>query len=426
MRLRQVLEELNPIFWNSEIDRQLDEEKKLGRLSKYPHQSLIESAKYRFMMVRNRIRKPRWSPEKQRFNELLKIFQQCLYPFNNDVLKEAFQNQFAKEVLVNHRSVMENFASVTTEDYTDWTELLVCMSHKDFWSDLSRRQAEDDKIQPTLEVISEIIEKLETLKSKQTDFVNKTLKEIGNVNGKITEPSENTDKPKKPQKPILPSQDEILYGKPAREFTEEAKRSLRIDGIKESLNNYEIAKIKPKEYWPEDIQSLIDEIEILMYPYDGTIRNYGESLKWRLLPLENIIQEMKKLRYKIEIEAQQIASNKTSLENPSEGTQPDSDKEINPSTKEQKWRDDTPNYISSSIAIKMSEKKISAPTLSKLLRKSGNTIRWMKNTKTHRAKVYTQDFEQYLKNLRPIDHFSDEAFEQRARQEEIKKNRQCK
>jgi hypothetical protein len=97
----------------------------------------------------------------------------------------------------------------------------------------------------------------------------------------------------------------------------------------------------------------------------------------------------------------------------------DTDKEIDSSTNEQPWRDDTSDYIPNANAIKMSGNKISAPNLSKLLRKSGNTIRWMQNKETRRAKVHTQDFNRYIKNLKTIDNFSDAAFEQQIRQEEI-------
>jgi hypothetical protein len=97
----------------------------------------------------------------------------------------------------------------------------------------------------------------------------------------------------------------------------------------------------------------------------------------------------------------------------------DTDVEIDSLTKEQQWRDNTPEYIPNTDAIKMVEKKISAPDLSKLLRKSGNAIRWMYNEEIKRCKVHTQDFMRHLKIKKNSGGFSEEAFKQRARQEEI-------
>jgi hypothetical protein len=92
---------------------------------------------------------------------------------------------------------------------------------------------------------------------------------------------------------------------------------------------------------------------------------------------------------------------------------------IDPNTKEQQWRDDAPEYISNADAVKMGEGKISESGLSDHLRKSGNTIRWMRNKDTRRSKVHVQDFRQYKNILRTPDEFSETAFEIRARQTEI-------
>lgn len=97
----------------------------------------------------------------------------------------------------------------------------------------------------------------------------------------------------------------------------------------------------------------------------------------------------------------------------------DNDREIDSETKEQTWRDETPEYIPNADAVRMADGKISPPGLSKLLRKPGNIIRWMRNKETRRSKVHTQDFKQYIKNLKSVSEFSEAVFKQRERQEEI-------
>ncbi|MCP4611795.1 MAG: hypothetical protein GY845_24090 [Planctomycetes bacterium] len=88
-------------------------------------------------------------------------------------------------------------------------------------------------------------------------------------------------------------------------------------------------------------------------------------------------------------------------------------------TKEQAWRDEAPEYIPNADAVRIANDKISASGLSKLLRKPGNNIRWMRNKETRRSKVHTQDFKQYIKNLKSVGEFSEAVFKQRERQEEI-------
>lgn len=97
----------------------------------------------------------------------------------------------------------------------------------------------------------------------------------------------------------------------------------------------------------------------------------------------------------------------------------DKDHEIDSETREQAWRDEAPEYIPNSDAIRMAGDKISMPTLSKHLRKPSNTIRWMQNKQIRRSKVHVQDFKKYIKNLKSVDEFSETAFKQRKRQKEI-------
>ena len=97
----------------------------------------------------------------------------------------------------------------------------------------------------------------------------------------------------------------------------------------------------------------------------------------------------------------------------------DNDREIDSETREQAWRDEAPEYIPNAGALRMAGGKISMPTLSKHLRKQGNTIRWMRNKEIRRSKVQAQDFMQYIRNLKSADEFSETVFEQRERQKEI-------
>lgn len=143
-RLRQILNELNPIFWNPEIDRQLE-------ASDYPNQSPIESAKYRHTIALRKLvprsHHYRKSLENKRFNKLLEKVDECLSPYDTvfEVLLEEFTSPFAKQVLLTHQNLIEEFAGITSDNYQSWTELLVCMSHKDFWVDLAEEPAETEQ-----------------------------------------------------------------------------------------------------------------------------------------------------------------------------------------------------------------------------------------------------------------------------------------
>lgn len=138
IRLRQILKELSPIFWNSEIDYQL-------KIKGYSNHSPIESAKYRYIIAQNTLREQKCLPEKKQFTEPLKKFQESLNPCNKDVfnvLQQAFPNPFAKEVFINYRTLIEDSNGISTENYTAWTEVLVCMSHKYFWDNSEEPKSE--------------------------------------------------------------------------------------------------------------------------------------------------------------------------------------------------------------------------------------------------------------------------------------------
>ncbi len=141
-RLRQILNELNPIFWNPEIDRQLE-------ASDFPNQSPIESAKYRHMIALRKLvprsHHYRQSLENKRFDKLLKKFDECLSPYDNvfEVLLGEFTSSFAQQVLFTHQNLIGEFAGKTSDNYQSWIELVVCMSHKDFWADIASEKPTD-------------------------------------------------------------------------------------------------------------------------------------------------------------------------------------------------------------------------------------------------------------------------------------------
>jgi len=87
--------------------------------------------------------------------------------------------------------------------------------------------------------------------------------------------------------------------------------------------------------------------------------------------------------------------------------------------KQQAWKNDAPEYITNSEAIKLAEGKISLQKLGKSLKPNGE-IRYMR--KGRRCKVHVRDFLIFIKNLKP-DMFSEEAFkfyeEFKARKQEI-------
>ncbi len=154
---RKILEEFNPIFWNAKIDRLLQE-------SKYPNRTPIESAKFRYVIALQDLNQDQdlsaypksaadrrsilyeKNPEKKRRKKLSRKARECLTPFDQvfDVLRKKFTSSFAEEVLLTHEEFIRNFVG-TAKQYLQWMELLVCMSHKDFWGNLSSVKAEDMK-----------------------------------------------------------------------------------------------------------------------------------------------------------------------------------------------------------------------------------------------------------------------------------------
>ena len=154
---RKILKELNPIFWNAKIDRMLQE-------SNYPNRTPIESAKWRYLIAlrdldqdqdlsafpksaayRRRILYDK-NPEKKRRDKLLREARECLSPLDKvyDVVQKKFTSSFAEQVLLTHEELIRNFVG-TAAEHVHWTELLVCMSHKDFWSNFNSNKADAKK-----------------------------------------------------------------------------------------------------------------------------------------------------------------------------------------------------------------------------------------------------------------------------------------
>ncbi len=142
-RLRRILKELNPIFWNAKTD------------SKYEGKTLIESAYGRYISAladfepdqdfssypksghhRKQIVYDR-NPKKIRFDKLFQELKECLTPYDKvyDVLRKEFPSPFAEQVLLTYENLIRNFDNIPLKAVKDWDTLVVCMSHKDFWAD---------------------------------------------------------------------------------------------------------------------------------------------------------------------------------------------------------------------------------------------------------------------------------------------------
>jgi hypothetical protein len=143
-RLRRVLKELNPFFWNAEIDSRFQGktliESALGRYfntlsgfeSKQDFSSYPKSGPYRQQILTDR------NPDKIRFDNLFKeIEKECLVPYDKvyDVLRKEFTSSFAEQILLTNENLIRGFSGVSTEIYKDWVSLVVCMSHENFWAD---------------------------------------------------------------------------------------------------------------------------------------------------------------------------------------------------------------------------------------------------------------------------------------------------
>lgn len=89
-----------------------------------------------------------------------------------------------------------------------------------------------------------------------------------------------------------------------------------------TLNEYEKIRKKPKEYWPKNILDLMNKIAILLFPYKEYFKengSWGEKEQFTIEfyieeghPewLEYVIQELEKIKFKMEIEAKQSAPQK--------------------------------------------------------------------------------------------------------------------
>ncbi len=154
-------------------------------------------------------------------------------------------------------------------------------------------------IRPTIEKIVEIIEKLKTLQAKVVDLINKKSivpdDKVSNIVEKLSISSKIQQK-------------------------EETKDN--IAGILKLTQQAEITKMQREGSWPEDIKQLMNEIEKLLFPYLDYLEEKGTSGKWEQAYIEYLIkagipskldevtQELEKIKYKIEVELQQSAPDK--------------------------------------------------------------------------------------------------------------------
>jgi len=137
-RLRQILKELNPIFWNDKLERQLQEKN-------YTSHTPISSALGRYMVFLENNTKEEFddilqkvvpcdTPQKERVDNLLEELKKCLSPFDKvyDVLRKEFTSSFAEQVLLTYEDRVRNYDNLLCKKWKDWAQLVVCMSHKDF------------------------------------------------------------------------------------------------------------------------------------------------------------------------------------------------------------------------------------------------------------------------------------------------------
>ncbi|MBW1933492.1 MAG: hypothetical protein JRI56_10900 [Deltaproteobacteria bacterium] len=123
-KLRNALELLSHMFWNTTVDKQLAKE---AHSNKIP----IESAWHRYIVaVRNR-------KTAANINKLSNDVRQCLRPHNLAFqrLQDEFTTSFAKDVLSTYKDTIENFCGVSVDNFKPCVELMVCMSNKGFWDD---------------------------------------------------------------------------------------------------------------------------------------------------------------------------------------------------------------------------------------------------------------------------------------------------
>jgi len=92
----------------------------------------------------------------------------------------------------------------------------------------------------------------------------------------------------------------------------------------ETINQADLLRRQRKGDWPKDIKQLMNEIEKLLFPYLDYLEEKGTSGKWEQAYIEYLIkagipskldevtQELEKIKYKIEVESQQSAPQKAS------------------------------------------------------------------------------------------------------------------
>lgn len=92
--------------------------------------------------------------------------------------------------------------------------------------------------------------------------------------------------------------------------------------IIETINRADLVRRQRKGDWPKDIKQLMNEIEKLLSPYLDYLEEKGTSWKWEQTTIEYLIkvgipskldevtQELEKIKYKMEVESQQSSPEK--------------------------------------------------------------------------------------------------------------------
>jgi hypothetical protein len=170
-RVRQILKELNPIFWNDKIDRRLKKKNPPMALSSplspedfvdecmlkgnFPNETPIKSALGRYLLALS----DGTSEEiRTKTENLCRELEECLTPYDKvfEVLQREFQSSFAQQVLLTHKDNIRNLSGLPVRTVKDWLACIVCMSHKDFWADLTStkqnaKQAKSPKAEEKLD-----------------------------------------------------------------------------------------------------------------------------------------------------------------------------------------------------------------------------------------------------------------------------------
>ncbi len=103
----------------------------------------------------------------------------------------------------------------------------------------------------------------------------------------------------------------------SRKLEREEKAKDRVAKIIETVNQCDLLRRQREGDWPEDIKQLINEIDMLLFPYKDYLKEKGSWGKsesgiiemgiksGRPVDLDDVIQELEKIKYKIEVESQQ-------------------------------------------------------------------------------------------------------------------------